>query len=98
MSADGTWNITIDTPMGQRDAQLSLASSGGQLTGTQSAEGNTGDIMDGSVSGNDVAWKVDITDPMPMTLEFSGAVEGDTMSGNVRAGAFGSFPFTGRRA
>jgi hypothetical protein len=98
MSADGTWNITIDTPMGQKEAQLALAADGGKLTGTQSADGNSGEIMEGSVSGSDVSWKIDIVDPMPMTLEFSGTVEGDTMSGDVRAGAFGSFPFTGRRA
>jgi hypothetical protein len=33
-----------------------------------------------------------------MTLEFNGKVEGDTLNGNVKAGAFGSFPFTGTRA
>jgi hypothetical protein len=98
MSANGTWNIVIDTPMGQREAQLTLTSDGGKLTGSHAAEGSAGEIMDGTISGNQVGWKADITDPMPMTLEFSGTVEGDTMSGDVRAGAFGSFPFTGRRA
>jgi hypothetical protein len=97
MSADGTWTITIDTPMGQREAQLKLVASGDKLTGTQAADGDSGEIMDGSVKGDDVAWKVDITDPMPMTLEFAGTVSGDAISGNVRAGAFGSFPFAGRR-
>jgi hypothetical protein len=98
MSADGAWSITIDTPMGQREAKLDLSTAGGTLTGSQSADGNTGAIMNGSVSGDDVSWKIDITDPMPMTLEFAGTVAGDSISGNVRAGAFGSFPFTGRRA
>lgn len=97
MSADGTWNIVIDTPMGQREATLELSTAGGSLSGTQSAEGNTGEIMDTRLSGNDLGWKIDITDPMPMTLEFTGSVEGDRISGNVRAGAFGSFPFAGRR-
>jgi hypothetical protein len=35
---------------------------------------------------------------MPMTLEHSGTVDGDKISGNVKAGAFGSFPFSGTRA
>ena len=98
MSVDGTWNIVIDTPMGQREASLQLSTSGGSLSGTQSADGNSGAIENASMSGNDLAWKIDITDPMPMTLEFSGTVEGDRISGNVRAGVFGSFPFSGRRA
>ena len=28
----------------------------------------------------------------------NGKVDGDTLNGNVKAGAFGSFPFTGSRA
>ena len=53
MSADGTWNLTMQTPMGERRSTLTLATSGGSLTGTQEAEGNTTDITDGSVSGKD---------------------------------------------
>jgi hypothetical protein len=35
---------------------------------------------------------------MPMKLETTGTVEGNKISGNVKAGAFGSFPFSGERA
>ena len=49
MSADGTWNLTMQTPMGERRSTLTLATSGGSLTGSQEAEGNTTDITDGSV-------------------------------------------------
>jgi hypothetical protein len=50
------------------------------------------------VNGNAVAWKVSITDPMPMTIEFAGTVDGDKISGRMNTGAFGSWPFTGTRA
>jgi hypothetical protein len=33
-----------------------------------------------------------------MTLEFAGTVDGDAISGSVKAGSFGSFPFSGKRA
>jgi hypothetical protein len=98
MSVDGTWNITMDTPMGSQPATLTLATSGNTLTGTQAAMGGSRDIYDGSVNGNDLAWKVDITQPMPMTLEFTGAVDGNKISGQMKAGAFGSWPFSGDRA
>ncbi|HKS61098.1 MAG TPA: hypothetical protein VJT13_05340 [Xanthobacteraceae bacterium] len=98
MSADGTWNLTMQTPMGERRSTLTLATSGGSLTGTQEAEGNTTDITDGSVSGNDVSWKVAITNPMPLTLTFSGSVSGNTLNGTADTGMFGSFPFEGTRA
>ena len=98
MAVDGNWNLTMTTPMGERKATLSLKAAGGTLTGTQGAEGNSTDIFDGTVNGDSVAWKVSITNPMPLTLEFSGKVSGDSMSGEASIGPMGSFPFTGSRA
>jgi hypothetical protein len=98
MSVDGSWNLTMETPMGERSATLDVTSAGGALTGTQSADGNSAAIFDGSVNGNDVAWKVSITTPMPMTLEYTATVDGDAMSGQMQIGVFGSFPFSGTRA
>ena len=98
MAVDGNWNITMSTPMGERNATLSLKSAGTTLTGVQGAEGNTGEIFDGTVNGADVAWKISITNPMPLTLEFTGKVSGDGMSGEMGIGPMGSFPFTGTRA
>ena len=48
--------------------------------------------------GDDVFWKVSITNPMPLTLEFTGKVAGDSISGEMGIGPMGSFPFTGTRA
>ena len=73
MSVDGTWNITVNSPMGAQPSTLTLAADGATLTGTQSAQGNTQPIANGKV-------------------------DGDTLNGSVKAGAFGSFPFTGSRA
>jgi hypothetical protein len=98
MAADGTWNLTMQTPMGERRSTLTLSTAGGALTGTQEAEGNSGPIQDASVSGDSVSWKISITNPMPLTLTFSGTVDGNTMSGNADTGMFGSFPFEGTRA
>jgi hypothetical protein len=98
MAVDGTWDITMSTPMGDRKATLTLKSSGGTLTGTQGADGQSGPIFDGAVNGDDVAWKVSITNPMPLTLAFTGKVEGDAISGDMGIGPMGSFPFKGKRA
>jgi hypothetical protein len=98
MAVDGTWNLTLETPMGERRSKLTLKSAGGALTGSQEAEGNTTEIFDGSANGDEVSWKVSITNPMPLTLTFSGSVSGDTLSGQADTGMFGSFPFQGTRA
>jgi hypothetical protein len=98
MAVDGTWKIAMDTPMGTRNATLSLTASGAKLTGKMSADAGTTDIADGAVDGNQVSFKVDITNPMPLTLEFSAAINGDALSGTVKLGMFGDAPLSGTRA
>jgi len=88
----------MNTPMGERRSTLTLSTAGGTLTGTQEAEGNTTDIADGTANGNDLSWKVSITNPMPLTLTFSGTVDGNSLTGTADTGMFGSFPFEGTRA
>jgi hypothetical protein len=97
MSLDGDWNLVISTPMGERQATLSVKAEGAVLKGSQAAEGNSGEIFDGEVDGDTIVWKVSITNPMPMTLVFSGTVQGDSISGTVVFGAFGSSSFSGTR-
>src|SRR4029453_13395696 len=98
MAADGTWNLTMQTPMGERRSTLTLSTAGGTLTGKQEADGNTTDIAEGTVSGNAVSWKISITNPMPLTLTFSGTVDGNSLNGSADTGMFGSLPFQGTRA
>jgi hypothetical protein len=97
MAVDGKWNMTMSTPMGERKATLELKTAGGALSGTQGDETGSAEIFEGTVSADDVAWKLSITNPMPLTLAFSGKVSGDRMSGEMGVGAMGSFPFTATR-
>ena len=97
MSADGTWKITVNTPMGAQATTLSLSSEGSTLTGEQSADGSTTAIYDGSVDGDEVRWKVDVTKPMALTVSFRGKIEGDKISGKAKAGMFPGMAFEGAR-
>ncbi|HKQ45898.1 MAG TPA: hypothetical protein VJS47_10950 [Rhizomicrobium sp.] len=98
MAVDGKWEIVINSPMGAQKAQLDLATSGTTLTGTQTAQQGSGPLENGKVDGDAVSWSAKITSPLPLTLDFSGTVDGDKLSGSVKAGSFGSFPFTGSRS
>jgi hypothetical protein len=97
MAADGKWEIVINSPLGAQKAQLDLKTDGASLSGTQQAAQGSGPLENGKVEGNNLSWSAKITSPMPMTLDFTGTVEGDKLSGSVKAGSFGSFPFTGTR-
>lgn len=99
MSADGTWKVAMQTPIGERKLTVTLTTTGGALTGKVTGDdGNTTDIFDGQANGDNVSFKAAITNPMPLTLEVKGVVAGDKISGTVEARGVGSMPFTGARA
>jgi hypothetical protein len=98
MSVDGTWQITVQTPMGPQASTIELVSDGNALTGTQSGNEGTTAIHDGSVNGDTATWKVDITKPMSLTVTFTATVEGDSISGTAKAGMFPKSTFAGARA
>jgi hypothetical protein len=99
MAVDGTWNITLSTPMGERPAQLTLKTDGNALSGTFGGERGTQEFSGGTVDGNTVNWKTMFTGAMgPMELTFAGTVDGDSIGGTVQFGAFGSGSFKGTRA
>lgn len=98
MTVDGTWNLTLSTPMGDRPATAELKADGDTLTGAMVATQGRQEFEEGSVDGNEVTWTATVSGAMgEMKLEFAGTVEGDSMSGSVQFGSFGSGTFTGTR-
>lgn len=98
MSADGTWNTTMNTPMGAQNGTMELTTDGATLSGKLSGPQGDIELEEGAVDGDSLTWKASITSPMAMTLEFSATVDGDEMSGDVKLGAFGNATFSGTRA
>ena len=97
MSIDGTWDITVNTPMGAQKSTVALTSDGEALTGEVTAP-NPAPIYDGKVDGISAEWKLDITVPMALTVHFQVGVDGDALSGTATAGPFPPSPVTGQRA
>ena len=98
MAIDGSWKIAMETPMGTRQGTLTLSASGGTLTGSMSGDQGSTTIYDGKVNGDQVSFKVDISQPMSLTLDFSATVSGDSLTGTVKLGMFGDAPLSGSRA
>ena len=96
MSADGSWKITINTPMGAQEVTATITTSGDTFTGKTEGRMGSQDVS-GKVDGDTLTWSAAITNPMPMTLEFTATVAGDAMTGNVKLGAFGNAPLSGVR-
>jgi hypothetical protein len=99
MSVAGTYDVLIKTPMGDQKGKLTVNPSGDSFTGSVTSDMmGSMDIEGGRVSGETLTWTMDMKVPMPMTLEAEATVNGDAISGNVKAGAFGSMALSGTRA
>ena len=95
---NGAWNLVVKSPMGDQASVLTVTAQGRAVTGEMAGAGGRSEVEHGRLDGERVSWLARITTPMPLTLEFSGKVQGDRLDGSVKLGAFGSAPFTGERA
>ncbi|MGE0408786.1 MAG: hypothetical protein AB7P23_05935 [Amphiplicatus sp.] len=98
MAVDGKWNLVIKTPMGEQTGVLTLKEDGGKLVGDMSGATGKVQIENGRVENGRLKWTAKVTSPMPITLDFDGALDGGDLSGNVKLGAFGSSTFSGAPA
>ena len=94
---DGAWDTLVKSPMGEQRSTFTVQSSGNSFTGSMAGGMGSMEISNGRVDGNRLSWEMQLTQPFPITLECTATVEGDSMTGQVKAGAFGSSPLTGTR-
>ena len=97
MSVAGTYECVTKTPMGDQKSDVTINVDGDTFTGSNVGAMGSMDLEDGKVDGNKLTWSMKMTVPMPMTLEGEATVDGDTLTGSVKAGAFGTFPMNGTR-
>jgi len=97
MKIDGTYQIQLDTPIGRQDFKLVLKTEGDKLIGSSDSLLGKLDFT-GVIKGDRFSWDTVITGSVgSMKLEFSGKVSGDEISGDVKAGEWGKFPYTGKK-
>ncbi|MBW8784335.1 MAG: hypothetical protein JF593_06815 [Novosphingobium sp.] len=93
----GTYECVTKTPMGDQKSTFTVNVDGDRFTGSNSGPLGTMEVTDGHVDGNRLTWKMDMKVPMPMTLECEATVDGNALTGQVRAGAFGTMAMSGTR-
>jgi hypothetical protein len=100
MSADGTWQLTIDSPMGKQPAVIDIKTADGQVTGTMknSLTGVVTDISEGTVADDKLNFTISVTQPFPLSMEIVATYEGDTMTGEATLQPYGTFKLTGERS
>jgi hypothetical protein len=90
----GDWEITITSPeRGPRPPQtISLKQEGEKLTVTMTGRQGEEIKAEGTVKGNEIEWSMTRTSQRggEIKITYKGKIEGDTMSGQVQMGDFGT--------
>lgn len=94
---DGSYDCVTKSPMGDQKSVFTVTSDGASFTGQNAGAMGALDVENGKVDGNKLTWTMAMKVPMPMTLEAEAVIDGDTLTGTIKAGAFGSMAMTGTR-
>ena len=94
---DGEYDCITKSPLGEQKSVFTVKSDGNTFTGSNAGPMGALDVIDGKVDGNKLTWKMEMKVPMPMTLDCSATVEGDTLNATIGAGAFGALALRGWR-
>lgn len=96
-NVDGQWDCVTKTPMGEQKSVFTVVSNGDSFTGSNAGPMGTLDVIDGKVDGDRLSWKMELKVPMAMVMDATATVDGDTLKGEVKLGAFGVAPMSGTR-
>lgn len=87
----GDWELTMETRRGEMTRDINFVQEGENLTVTMEGRGGGEVTGEGTIKGNDIEWTITRSTPRgEMTMTYTGKVDGDTMSGEVQLGDFGS--------
>ncbi|MFE9568141.1 hypothetical protein ACFYMW_06475 [Streptomyces sp. NPDC006692] len=97
MSVEGTWDLSVATPIGKIEATVELLRRDGVLTGVALAASEEVPLSDVTLDGDRLTWQQSVNKPMRLNLAFAVTVTGDTMTGTSRAGRLPASKVTGER-
>ncbi|MFC4111564.1 hypothetical protein [Nonomuraea zeae] len=97
MSVEGTWDLSMSTPIGRIKAVAEFRRENGALIGTARGAGEEVPLDNVALDGDRLTWKQAITKPMRLNLDFAVTIDGDTLAGISRAGRLPASKVTGER-
>ena len=99
----GDWEMTSQTPRGERTQTIHIERDGEKLTVTMQGGFRGGQeggeiTAEGTIQGDKVEWSFSRSTPRgDFTVKYTGTVDGDTMAGEVDRGQGGTSPWTAKR-
>jgi hypothetical protein len=99
----GDWEMTTESPRGERTQTIHIEQDGEKLTvtmqgGMRGGQGGEEITAEGTIQGNKVEWSFTRNTPRgDFTTKYTGTVDGDTMTGEVDRGERGTGPWSAKR-
>jgi len=94
----GDWDVTFESPQGPVTVTVSLKIDGDKANGELSTPiGKVPITGTATADGFNLTATLDLQGT-PLPLGLTGKVNADALTGNIKAGDLGEFPFTGKRA
>ncbi len=88
-SVVGTWDVTIESPQGKRNAMLVIKQDGGKLTGAMKSTAGERPLDSVTLKGNEITFMVTRNvQGQDMVFTYKGKVEKDSMKGDADFGGF----------
>jgi hypothetical protein len=95
MSFDGTYNVTVQTPMGAQQGKLIIETSGDTFSGSMETPSGSSEFTGGNISGNTLTWRAETKTPMgAFDVAYKATIEGDKLTGEAET-PLGSAPMEG---
>lgn len=85
MKIDGSYNLSLNTPVGTQDGSLTLKSDGTSLSGTLTNARGSSAFAGGTITGGAVEFDTKIPTPLGrLKAHVTGKVDGDHFSGDAK--------------
>lgn len=86
MSYQGTWDLTIQSPMGAKTFRLAIQAADGGLAGTSTTSGVTTAMERLREADGRLLWSMKMPPPMNVVLDVDVALVGEQLKGSAKAG------------
>ena len=95
--AIGDWVLTVSSPQGDLQVDMSLKLDGDKIVGTINSALGGGEIKDGKMDGNKLSLPANLdVQGTAVPITFNAVIDGSTMKGSIDSPQ-GSFDFTGKK-
>ncbi|PYI55513.1 DJ-1/PfpI family protein [Paenibacillus flagellatus] len=94
---DGTWDLTLFTPVGKLTSVLTIHTTDGIVQGTMQQGDEVAALIDPRIQDDRMTWSQTVRKPMRLHLKFVLTVQGDRLTGVSKAGLLPSSKVEGVR-